>query len=72
VMAACQEIKTIDNVQDELNRVRDLVRIIYASVTSRDCGFSEIESGLLWVVSDIEDNIDRILAGLQKFEEART
>ena len=71
-MAACQEIKTIGNVQDELTRLRDLVRIVYASVTSTDRAFSEIRGGLLWVVGDLEDDIDRIIEGLQQIQEART
>ena len=71
-MAACEEIKTIGNVQDELTRLRDLVRIVYASVTSTDRAFSEIRGGLLWVVGDLEDDIDRIIAGLQQIQEART
>jgi len=71
-MAACEEIKTIDNVQDELTRLRDLVRIVYASVTSTDRAFSEIRGGLLWVVGDLEDDIDRIIEGLQQIQEART
>ena len=71
-MAACEEIKTIDNVQDELTRLRDLVRIVYASVTSTDRAFSEIRGGLLWVVGDIESDVDRIIEGLQQIQEART
>jgi hypothetical protein len=70
-MAACQEIKTIGDVESELTRIRDLVGIIYASATSKDRDFSDIVSGLLWVVSDIEENVDRIIAGIQKIEEAR-
>jgi hypothetical protein len=70
-MSACQEIETIGNVQDELTRIRDLMKIIYASATSNDRDLSEIRVGLLWVVGDIEADIDRIIAGIQKIEEAR-
>jgi hypothetical protein len=71
-MAACPEIKDLGDVDSELNRLRDLVRIIYASVTSNERSFGDIQSGLLWMISDIEDDIDRILAGIQKMWEAST
>jgi hypothetical protein len=71
-MAACKEITTIGDVQSELTRLRDLVRVVYATATSEERHFSEIKSGLLWVVSDIEDNVDRIIDGIQKIEEARS
>ncbi len=71
-MASCQEIKTHGDVESELARVRDLARVIFASATSNDRDFSEIVSGLLWVVSDIEENVDRIIAGVQKIGEARS
>jgi hypothetical protein len=70
-MAACPEIKTLGDVESELTRVRDLVKIIFASATSNDRAFPDIISGLLWVVCDIENNVDRILAGLEKIEKAR-
>ncbi len=70
-MSACQEIKTIGDVHSELTRLRELAKIIYASATSNDRDLSEIRDGLLWVVGDIEDDIDRIIAGIQKIEEAR-
>jgi hypothetical protein len=70
-MAACQEIKTLGDVESELTRVRDLVKISFASATSTDRDFPDIVSGLLWVVCDIENNVDRILAGLEKIKEAR-
>lgn len=70
--AACQEIKNIGDVESELTRVLDLVKIIFASATtSNDREFSDIVSGLLWMVTDIEDNVGRIIAGIQKIEEAR-
>jgi hypothetical protein len=71
-MAACPEIKTLGDVESELTRVRDLVKIIFASATSNDRAFSDIVSGLLWVACDIENNVDRILAGLEKIEKARS
>ncbi len=71
-MAACKEIETIGNVEDELTRLRDLLSIVYASVTSAERDFSEIKTGVLWMVSDIEDDVERIIAGIQKIEEART
>ncbi len=71
-MSACQEIKTIGDVHSELNRLRDIVRVIYATVASDERAFDDIKSGLIWVVSDIEVDIDRIIAGLQTIEEART
>ena len=71
-MAACQEIETIGDVESELTRIPDLVGIIYASATSNDRDFSDIASGLLWVVSDIEENVDRIIAGIQKIGEPRS
>ena len=71
-MAACQKIETIGDVESELTRLRDLVRIVYASATSKELDLSEIRDGLLWVVGDIESDVDRIIAGIQKIEEART
>ena len=41
--AACQEIKNIGDVESELTRVLDLVKIIFASgATSNDREFSDI------------------------------
>jgi hypothetical protein len=71
-MTACQEIKTIGDVEGELTRLRDLVRFIYASAESNDGDFSEVRDGLLWLVGDIRDDVDRITAGIQKIMEART
>jgi hypothetical protein len=71
-MAACKEIKTIGDVEGELTQLRALAIIVYASATSTDRDLSEIRDGLLWVVGDIEDDIDRILAGIQKIGEARS
>jgi hypothetical protein len=70
-MAACKEITTIVDVEDELTRLRDLLRFIHASAESNDGDFSEVRDGLLWLVGDIEDDVDRIIAGLQKIGEAR-
>ncbi len=69
-MAACQEISHIGDVGSELTRLRELMRIVYAAVTSNDRDLSEIKEGLVWVVSDIEDDVERIIAGLQNIEEA--
>jgi hypothetical protein len=71
-MAACKEIEDMGNVQDELSRIRDLMKLIYAIAGSKDRTLSDISNGLQWVVGDIEDDIDRIIAGIQKIEEART
>jgi hypothetical protein len=71
-MSACQEIEDMGNVQDELTRIRDLMKLIYAIAGSKDRTLSDISNGLQWVVGDIEDDIDRIIAGIQKIEEART
>jgi hypothetical protein len=71
-MSACQEIENIGNVQDELTRIRDLMKLIYAIAGSKDRTLSDISNGLQWVVGDIEVDIDRILAGLQKIREARS
>jgi hypothetical protein len=71
-MAAWNEITTIGNVEDELTRLRDLVKIVYSIVDSRDCNFSDIRAGLQWMVSDIEGDVTRIIAGLQKIEETRS
>jgi hypothetical protein len=70
-MAACKEIEDIGDVQDELNRIRDLVKLVYAAANSK-VAFSEFRNGLQWLVSDIEDDVDRIVAGLQKIWEAST
>jgi hypothetical protein len=71
-MSACQEIEDMGNVQDELTRIRDLMKLIYAIAGSKDRTLSDISNGLQWVVGDIEADIDRIIAGIQKIEEART
>jgi hypothetical protein len=71
-MSACQEIEDMGNVQDELTRIRDLMKLIYAIAGSKDRTLSDISNGLQWVVGDIEVDIDRILAGLQKIQEARS
>jgi hypothetical protein len=71
-MSACQEIENIGNVQDELTRILDLMKLIYAIAGSKDRTLSDISNGLQWVVGDIENDIDRILAGLQKIREARS
>jgi hypothetical protein len=71
-MSACKEITTIGNVQDELTRLRELVRIVYASATSNDRDFSEIKEGLLWLIGDIEDDVTRVIDGIQKIKEARS
>jgi hypothetical protein len=70
-MVACQEIKTIGDVEAELTRLRDLMRIVYATATSNERDFYEIRDGLLWLVGDIESDVDRIIAGNRKIEEKR-
>jgi hypothetical protein len=49
-MVACQEIKTIGDVEAELTRLRDLMRIVSATATSNERDFYEIRDGLLWLV----------------------
>jgi hypothetical protein len=71
-MAACKEIEDIGDVASELTRIRDLLGVVYASVTSTDRDPSDIKDGLLWAVSDIEADVKRIIAGIQKIQEART
>ncbi len=71
-MAVCQEIKGIGDVESELTRLRDLLEVVYASITSDDRTFDEIKSGVLWMVHDIEDDVERIVAGIRKITEART
>jgi hypothetical protein len=48
------------------------MKLIYAIAGSKDRTLSDISNGLQWVVGDIEVDIDRILAGLQKIREARS
>jgi hypothetical protein len=71
-MSACQKINDIGDAQDELTRLLGLLSIVYASATSQDRDLSEIRDGLLWVVGDIEDDVKRIIVGIQKIEKART
>ena len=67
-MPAVTEIKTLGDIYDELDRVRCLVQVIYMAA----CSIADRTeaNGLAWAIDAVDDDIERILAGLDELMDA--
>ena len=72
-MAACPEIEDLDDVNDELFRVRHLLVMLNAAcngLSKSGVSIKDAEQGFSWIIGDLEDDLDRIIASVQKINES--